>query len=119
MGRPEKMLAGGKPPPPMRAKENWSAGLRFFEKARKSNFVREIMYPLAKWHRERWTETLEKEVAFLHHIEDSVPALREVLAETRNDEPFIAGLLLKVAPSVDMELTDDMQGYLRSLARRG
>ena len=38
----KKMLTGDKPPPPMRAKENWSAGLRFFEKARKSNFVREI-----------------------------------------------------------------------------
>jgi hypothetical protein len=58
------------------------------------------MYPLAKWHRERWTETLEKEVAFLHHIEDSVPVLREVLEETRNDEPFIASLLLKLAPAV-------------------
>ncbi len=106
------------PPPPLRAKENWNAGLRFFEKARKSNFVREIMFPLAKWHRERWTEVLEKGVAFLHHIEDNVPVLREVLNEPRNDEPFIANLLLKTAPAVDMELGDDMQGYLRSLARR-
>lgn len=113
-----KMLIGDKPPPPLRAKENWSAGLRFFEKARKSNFVQEIMYPLAKWHRERWTETLEKGVAFLQHIEDNVPVLREVLAEPRNDQPFVADLLLRLAPAVDMELTDDMQGYLRSLARR-
>jgi hypothetical protein len=114
----KKMLLGDIPPPPLRAKENWKAGLRFFEKARKSNFVHEIMYPLAKWHRERWTETLEKGVAFLHHIEDNVPALRTALEETRNDEPFIANLLLKMAPAVDMELNDDMQGYLRSLARR-
>ena len=114
----KKMLLRDIPPPPLRAKENWSAGLRFFEKARKSNFVHEIMYPLAKWHRERWTETLEKGVAFLHHIEDNVPVLREVLDERRNDEPFVANLLLKLAPAVDMELNDDMQGYLRSLARR-
>jgi hypothetical protein len=114
----KKMLNGDKAPPPLRAKENWSAGLRFFEKARKSNFVHEIMYPLAKWHRARWTETLEKGVAFLQHIEDSVPILREVLEETRNDEPFIADLLLKMAHAVDMELADDTQGYLRSLARR-
>jgi len=114
-----KMLAGEIPPPPLRAKENWSAGLRFLEKARKSNFVHEIMYPLAVWHRARWTETQATGVAFLQHIEDSVPVLREVLAETRNDEPFIADLLLKMAPAVDMELADDMQGYLRSLARRG
>lgn len=114
----KKMLIGDKPPPPLRAKETWSAGLRFFEKARKSNFVHEIMYVLARWHRERWSETLEKGVAFLQHIEDNVPVLREALDDPRNDEPFIANLLLKMAPAVDMELDDDMQGYLRSLARR-
>jgi hypothetical protein len=114
----KKMLLADPPPPPLRAKENWNAGLRFFEKARKSNFVREIMFPLAKWHRERWSEVLDKGIAFLHHIEDNVPVLREVLDEPRNDEPFIANLLLKMAPAVDMELGEDMQGYLRSLARR-
>jgi hypothetical protein len=114
----KKMLIGDIPPPPLRAKENWNAGLRFFEKARKSNFVHEIMFPLAKWHRERWTDTLAKGVPFLHHIEDNLPILREVLDEIRNDQPFIANLLLKMAPAVDMELTDEMQGFLRSLARR-
>ena len=114
----KKLLAGDLPPPPLRAKENWSTGLRYFEKARKSNFIHEIMYPLAKWTRERGTETLEKGVAFLAHIEDSVPVLREVLDDPRNDQPFIANFLLKVAPAVDMELTDEYQGFLRSLARR-
>jgi len=76
------------------------------------------MYPLAKWTRERWTETLDKGVAFLAHIEDSVPVLREVLEETRNDQPFIANALLKMAPAVDMELTEEYEGFLRSLARR-
>jgi hypothetical protein len=60
-----KMLSGDFPPPPLRAKENWNTGLRFFEKARRSNFIHEVMYPLAKWTRERWTETLDKGVAFL------------------------------------------------------
>ena len=114
----KKMLLGDIPPPPLRAKENWNAGLRFFEKARKSNFVHEIMYPLAKWHRVRWQETAEKGIAFLQHIEDNVPVLREALEDPRNDEAFVANLLLKTAPAVDMELADDMQGYLRSLARR-
>ncbi|MFY9657474.1 MAG: hypothetical protein WAK01_12990 [Methylocystis sp.] len=114
----KKMLLQDIPPPPLRAKENWNAGLRFFEKARKSNFVHEIMYPLAKWHRERWQETAEKGIAFLQHIEDNVPVLREALEDPRNDEAFVANLLLKTAPAVDMELADDMQGYLRSLARR-
>jgi hypothetical protein len=114
----KKMLLGDVPPPPLRAKENWSAGLRFFEKARKSNFIHEIMYPLARWTRERWTDTLDKGVAFLHHIEDNVPVLREVLNEPRNDQPFIANSLLKLAPAVDMELNEEYQGFLRSLARR-
>ncbi|MCK9915718.1 hypothetical protein MXD81_41825 [Microbacteriaceae bacterium K1510] len=114
----KKMLLGDIPPPPLRAKENWNTGLRFFEKARKSNFVHEVMYPLAKWTRMRWTETLEKSVAFLTHIEDSVPTLREILDESRNDQPFIANALLKLAPAVDMELNDEYQGFLRSLARR-
>ena len=113
-----KLLLGDFPPPPLRAKENWNTGLRFFEKARKSNFVHEIMYPLARWTRERWSETLEKGVAFLQHIEDNVPVLREVLEDSRNDQPFIANCLLKLAPAVDMELNDEYQGFLRSLARR-
>jgi hypothetical protein len=112
------MLAGDIPPPPLRAKENWNTGLRFLEKARRSNFIHEIMYPLASWTRTRWTETLEKGVAFLQHIEDSVPVLRTVLDDPRNDEPFIANALLNLAPTVDMELTEEYQGFLRSLARR-
>jgi hypothetical protein len=114
----KKMLTGDLPPPPLRAKENWSAGLRFLEKARRSNFIHEINYPLAKWTRARWTETLEKGVAFLQHIEDNVPVLREVLDDTRNDEPFIANALLRLAGAVDMELTEEYEGFLRSLARR-
>jgi hypothetical protein len=113
-----KMLRGELPPPPMRAKEYWSPGLRFFEKARGSNFVHEIMYPLARWLRGRGAEILEKGVAFLAHIEESVPVLRDALADPRNDQAFIGGLLLKLTPAVDMELTDEYQGFLRSLARR-
>lgn len=105
-------------PPPLRAKENWSTGLRFFEQARKSNVVHEIMYPLPRWTRERWSETLEKGVAVLQHIEDNVPVLREALQDTRNDQPFIANSLLTLAPAVDMELNDEYRGFLRSLARR-
>lgn len=114
----QKMFSGDIAPPPMRARENWSAGLRFFEKARQSNFVHEIMYPLAVWTRARWTETLEKGVAFLAHIEDSVPALQAALAETRNDQAFIAHMLLTMAPAIEQDLSDDTQGFLRSLARR-
>ncbi len=114
----KKLLLGDIPPPPLRAKENWNTGLRFFEKARKSNFIHEIMYPLAKWTRERGNEILNKGVAFLQHIEDNVPILREALDDPRNDQPFIANFLMKLAPAVDMELNEEYQGFLRSLARR-
>jgi hypothetical protein len=114
----KKMLLGDIPPPPLRPKENWSTGLRFFEKARRSNFVQEIMYPLAKWTRLRWAETAEKGVAFLAHIEDSVPTLRHVLSDPRNDQPFIANALLKLAPAADMELNEEYQGFLRACASR-
>ena len=113
-----KMLAGDIAPPPMRARENWSAGLRFFEKARQSNFAQEIIYPLAVWTRTKWSETLDKGVAFLAHIEDSVPELQGCLAETRNDQAFVANMLLKMAPALEQDLSDDMSGFLRSLARR-
>jgi hypothetical protein len=109
----KKLLLGDLPPPRRRARENWNTGLRFFEKARKSNFVREIMYPLARWTRDRGTEILDRGVAFLAHIEDNVPILREALTDARNDQPFIADFLLKPAPAVDMELTDEYQGFLR------
>ncbi len=114
----KKLLLGDIPPPPLRAKENWNTGLRFFEKARKSNFIHEIMYPLAKWTRERGNEILDKGVAFLQHIEDNVPILRAALDDPRNDQPFIANFLMKLAPAVDMELNEEYQGFLRSLARR-
>ena len=114
----KKMLLGDLPPPPLRAKEYWSSGLRFFEKARKSNFVSEIMYPLALWHRARWNETLEKGIAFMKHIEDTVPVLRETLEDPRNDQAFVANILLRNAFGVDMELTEEYEGFLRSVARR-
>ncbi len=114
----KKLLLGDIPPPPLRAKENWNTGLRFFEKARKSNFIHEIMYPLAKWTRERGNEILDKGVAFLQHIEDNVPILRAALDDPRNDQPYIANFLMKLAPAVDMELNEEYQGFLRSLARR-
>jgi len=41
-----------------------------------------------------------------------------VLEEARNDQAFIANALLKMAPAVEMESTEEYEGFLRSLARR-
>lgn len=113
-----KLLAGEVAPPPMRNGEVWNTGLRFLEKALASNFRSEIVYPLALWTRARWAEVTDKGVAFLAHIEESLPILREALAEPRNDAAFIANLLLLGAPAVEIDLQDDVQGMLRSLTRR-
>ena len=114
----KKMLAGDVPPPPKRAAEAWETGLRFLEQARGSNFKSEIVYPLALWTREKWTWAAGDGLAFLAHIEDSLPILREGLAEPRNDEAFVADMLLRAAPAVEIDLQDEVQGMLRSVSRR-
>jgi hypothetical protein len=37
--------------------------------------------------------------------------LRGVLDDPRNDQTFIANVLLNLAPAVDMELTEEYQGF--------
>jgi len=114
----KKMLAGAITPPPMRGAESWNTGLRFLEKALGSNFKAEILYPLARWTRARWEEVTDKGVAFMGHIETNLPILREALQEPRNDAAFIANMLLLGASAVEMDMQDEVQGMLRSLARR-
>jgi hypothetical protein len=113
-----KMLAGDVAPPPMRNGEAWNTGLRFLERALGSNFKNEIIYPLALWTRARWEEVTDKGVAFMAHIEENLPILREALQEPRNDAAFIANMLLLGAPAVEIDLQDEVQGMLRSLTRR-
>ncbi len=114
----KKMLAGEIAPPPMRGGEAWNTGLRFLEKAQSSNFKAEILYPLAVWTRAKWEEVADKGIAFMAHIETNVPILRGALQEPRNDVAFIANILLLGAPAVEIDLQDDVEGILRSLARR-
>ncbi|MCJ2184840.1 hypothetical protein MTR62_19410 [Novosphingobium sp. 1949] len=114
----KKMLAGDPTPPPMRNGETWTVGMRFLERALGSNFKSEIIYPQALWTRARWEDVCEGGVAFMAHIEENLPILREALSEPRNDAAFIANLLLLGAPAVEMDLQDDVKGMLRSLARR-
>jgi hypothetical protein len=114
----KKMLAGEIAPPPKRPGETWETGLRFLEYAQGSNFKNEIIYPLAVWQRERWEEAADKGVAFMSHIEDNLPVLREALQEERNDAAFVANMLLLGAPAFEIELSDEVSGLLRSLSRR-
>jgi len=114
----KKMLTGDLPPPPKRNGETWDTGLRFLERALGSNFKSEIVYPLALWTRNRWQDVTTTGVAFMAHIEENLPLMREALEEPRNDAAFVANLLLLSAPAFEIELQDEVQGMLRSLMRR-
>jgi len=99
-------------------KDIWNAGVRFLEKARKSNFKVELTEPLAAWNRARWTEITTQLKGLLVKPDETVPPIKEALADSRNDESFTAALLLSAMLSVDQELTEDYQGFLKSIARR-
>jgi len=99
-------------------KDIWNAGVRFLEKTRKSNFKVELTEPLAKWHREQWNTITTQLKTQLVDPDNNVPPIKEVLADARNDENFIAALLLSAMLAVDMELTEDYQGFLKSISRR-
>ncbi len=99
-------------------KDIWNAGVRFLEKVRKSNFKVELTEPLAAWNRAQWTSIITQLKSQLVKPEETVPPIKEALAETRNDESFIAALLLASMAAVDQELTEDYMGFLKSIARR-
>jgi hypothetical protein len=99
-------------------KDTWNAGLRFLEKMRGSNFVVELTVPLAKWHREQWKEIIAQQKTALKDPELTIDAIKGALADTRDDQSFIAALLLASMPAVDMELDEDYMGLVKSVARR-
>ncbi len=103
---------------PFEPKDTWNAGIRFLEKARTSNFVVELTQPLAQWHRNEWKAILAQQKTALHEPDTNIPPIKEYLEDTRDDQSFIAGLLLAAMPAVDMELSEDYQGLLKSVSRR-
>jgi hypothetical protein len=48
----------------------------------------------------------------------TIDPIKEALKEERNDQSFIAALLLAAMPAVDMELDEDYMGLVKSVARR-
>ncbi|HYP57358.1 MAG TPA: hypothetical protein VEQ35_03630 [Beijerinckia sp.] len=99
-------------------KDTWNAGVRFLEKARGSNFVVELTIPLALWHRDVWTSIITQLKSQLVDPDNNIPPIKQELAEERNDQSFIAALLLSAVAAVDQELTEDYQGLLKSVSRR-
>lgn len=96
----------------------WNAGLRLLEKARKSNFVQELVAALAKWHRDRWGQIITQQLFNLTRPRATVPPIEEVLSDASNDQPFIACLLIAATGAVDLELDEAYRAHLQGLARR-
>jgi len=96
----------------------WNAGLRFLEKARSSNFGQELIDPLAKWHRDRWKHIITQQLFNVTRPRATVPPIEEALNETRNDQCFIAALLIAAAGAVDLELDEAYSSHLQGLAKR-
>jgi hypothetical protein len=97
----------------------WNAGLRLLEKARQSNFVQELIGVLAKWHRDRWTHIITQQLFNVTRPRATVPPIEEVLSDDRNDQCFIACLLIAATGAVDLEFDEAYRAHLQALARRG
>jgi len=111
-----KVLIAGKALDP---RDVWNAGLRLLEKARGSNFGQELTDLLAKWHRDRWKHIITQQLFNVTRPRATVPPIEEALNETRNDQCFIAALLLAAAEAVDLELDEAYSAHLQGLAKRG
>jgi hypothetical protein len=96
----------------------WNMGLRLLEKVRKSNFVQELMVILAKWHRDRWTQIITQQLFNLTRPRATVPPIEDVLRDDRNDQCFIACLLIASTGAVDLELDETYRAHLQNLAQR-
>jgi hypothetical protein len=96
----------------------WYAGLRLLEKARTSNFVQELIAAIANWHRDRWSQIITQQLFNLTRPRATVPPIEEALSDTRNDQCFIACLLIAATGAVDLELDETYRAHLQGLARR-
>lgn len=97
----------------------WNSGLRLLEKARKSNFVQELVAVLAIWHRERWAQIITQQLFNLTRPRATVPPVEDALKDDRNDQCFIANLLIAATGAVDLELDEAYRAHLQGLAQRG
>ncbi len=99
-------------------RDSWNAGLRLLEKSRKSNFGQEVMIALANWHRDRWKHIITQQLFNLTRPRVTVSPIENALGDSRNDQSFIASLLIAATGAVDLELDETYNAHLQSLARR-
>ncbi len=96
----------------------WHAGVRLLEKSRKSNFVQELIGVLAKWHRDRWGQIITQQLFNLTRPRATVPPIEDALRDDRNDQSFIAKLLIAATGAVDLGFDEAYGEHLQNIARR-
>ena len=101
-------------------REQWLAGLRFFEWTNQSTFFMDVLtWGLAAWMRSRWTKIVDKETFRLSAPRRTVPPIRMILEAGENDTSFVARMLLAGAEAVGILLGVDYRKQLEGLADKG
>jgi hypothetical protein len=97
----------------------WEIGLRLFEKVRQSSFRRLLVPLLAAWLRREWQRIVAEEGFRLSRPRQTVPSIEADLTSDKEDEAFIASLLLSSAEAVGSPLAATYEDLLRDVARGG
>lgn len=93
----------------------WEIGLRLFEKCRQSNFRRILVPALARWMRENWQRIVTNETFRLSRPMQTVPAIEALLGDSRQNEAFVASLLLSSSEAVESPLAVPYEQLLREI----
>lgn len=97
-------LVSDRHPTPLQVCE---AGLRFFFRARASNFHTLLIKEIAEWQRIEWTRIVISERFQIYQPFLTVPALKTSLSNHSNDVKFLSTLLLAAVASVRVKLPQE------------
>jgi len=101
------------------AAEIWNAGLRVLQRLRSSNFAPELARLAALWLRTQWQAALADPQAFaVRDAAFSGMKIEAALADPRNDQAFIAALLLASIDAIEREVDPQYRTQLKAIAER-
>ncbi|OCX32893.1 MULTISPECIES: hypothetical protein [Bradyrhizobium] len=94
----------------------WGIGLRFFEKARHSNFRKLLVPKIAGWLRAATQRIIDEESFRLTRPRQAIPELEAVLANKQDDAAFVAALLITLSDAVGSALGSTYRSELKHIA---
>ena len=97
-------------------KDFWMAGARFFEWTNHSDFKRLLTTHLAAWQKCGWRQILKTESFKLSRPRQTVPQIEEILAESTDDQTFVAKLLLATSEALGVSLSAAYRDALKTMA---